>query len=141
VLLTFDSEGTAYALSAPTFSASDACLGFETDSFGLASSYYDRQNAVKASQKLADEYDLPLVIVHACPTFPWADLTVRAPVSWALSVFKRSRLTRPRFAEKHLSAPPHLAENVAEALCLRVWAERAPEVHALLKRARQQKAA
>lgn len=139
VILTFDSVGGAYALSAPVLSASGACLGFETDSFGLTSSYLDRQAVTKQAQKLADAYDLPLVAVHACPTMPWADRTVRAPASWWVYVFGRSRLSRPRFAEKHLGAPPLLSEAVAEALCLRVWAERAAEVHEVLKR--QQKAA
>lgn len=68
--------------------------------------------------------------------------TVRVdPQSWRSKVFgKRRPKTREGlkplaviYAQKVLEAPPHLADDIAEALCLRAWAERAPEVHALLE--------
>jgi len=38
-----------------------------------------------------------------------------------------------QYAELALGMPPNLSDNIAEALCIRVWAERAAVVHELLK--------
>lgn len=64
------------------------------------------------------------------------------PQSWRSKVFGARRpKTREGlkqlavvYAQKVLKAPPQLSDDIAEALCLRVWAERAPEVHALLNK-------
>jgi hypothetical protein len=62
------------------------------------------------------------------------------PNTWRAAVFgKRRAKTREglkaqavAYCQNALKQPPHLSDNIAEALCLQVWASRASEVHALL---------
>ena len=63
-----------------------------------------------------------------------------APQSWRAAVFGKRRPKERKglkhlavlYAHKQLGTPLNLSDNIAEALCLRVWAERAGEVHAVL---------
>jgi hypothetical protein len=62
------------------------------------------------------------------------------PNTWRAAVFgKHKPSTRDglktfaiRYVHQTLDQPLNLSDNIAEALCLRVWGERAAEVHALL---------
>lgn len=76
-----------------------------------------------------------------------------SPQTWRSKVFGKSRpKTRDGlkklavvYAQRVLKTPPQLSDDIAEAMCLRVWAERAVEVHELLEvkklRTRKRKAA
>ena len=63
------------------------------------------------------------------------------PQTWRSAVFGRHQpKTREglktlavQYVHKALGAPPNVSHDIAEAMCLRVWAERAAEVHAVLE--------
>jgi hypothetical protein len=150
VLLTFDATGEAVALHIPVQNARGSILEFVTESFGLVSTQAGRLLWLKDAQKVADEYDLPLVVIdtskHYAASTDFVPNITRGFVYctkkkfWRPPLFGRSKLTVSKYAEKHLSVPPLMAK-LAEAVCIGAWAERAPEVREILRKTRQQKAA
>jgi hypothetical protein len=92
-----------------------------------------------AYASLQQSWGLWLAAFESCGADP--KLVVRVdPQTWRAAVFGRGRpKTRDalkayavNYAHRALGAPPGLSDDIAEAMCLRVWAERASEVHELL---------
>lgn len=62
------------------------------------------------------------------------------PNTWRAAVLGKKRPKKSadlkrlavQYVQQALQQPPRLSDNIAEALCIRVWAERAAEVHELL---------
>lgn len=69
------------------------------------------------------------------------------PQTWRAAVFGKSRPRKSadlkrwavKYVELQLKQGPNIHDDIAEALCIRVWAERAPEVHALLESLKKKK--
>lgn len=108
-------------------------VGEEWTSHGLSRTAYKQLNESWGLWRAAlERQKKPRDVVHV----------VRVnPQSWRSKLFgKRRPRTREglktlavQYAHRVLKAPPHLSDDIAEALCLRAWAERAPEVHELLE--------
>lgn len=72
-----------------------------------------------------------------------------SPQTWRSAVFGKRRPRERKdlkqlavvYANKQLGAPPAISDNIAEAMCIRVWAERASEVHDALAVKGKRKAA
>lgn len=72
-----------------------------------------------------------------------------SPNVWRNAVFGKRRPRKwddlkklaVRYAEYALKQPPNLSDNIAEALCICAWAQRAAEVHELLAPKRKRRAA
>lgn len=138
---------TGVALSAPVLNAAGACLRYETESFGQVCRGLEVISWIQTASRLAKDYELPLVVVDSS----WFHAFIRERTDgrlvlvhvnyevWRPELFGRSKLLDEGFAEKHLSAPSFLAHDVAQALCLRAWAERSSEVRKAVAAAQERK--
>jgi hypothetical protein len=143
VLLTFDSSGEAVALHIPVQNARGSILEFVTESFGLVSTQAGRLSWLKDAQKVADEYDLPLVVIDTSKSYAASQgfpphitrgfVYCTKKREWKPDLFGRSKLTTAQYAAKHLSAPP-LMTKLAEAVCIGAWAECAAPVREILRK-------
>ena len=166
ILTVSGAKASGVVLSEPDFDKRGACRGYVSDTFGVAKTPKQREAWATEAWELAQALDLPLVVVFSEDPFSYGlsstswltalrrvGINIRMswlrekPQTWQAKVFGKPRsrtlkglkVSAVRYAEEKLKMGPDLQENIAEAACIRVWAERAPEVHALLTR--QKKAA
>jgi hypothetical protein len=130
------------ALSEPRLNHRGTFRGYECESFGRVRTRQEREVWLEEALFAARCESLPLVVVLSEPSKLWSAALgrvkdrrdkahlVHAAPNWRAKVLGKRRPAP--YTQKVLEMAPHLSDDIAEALCLRVWAEGAPEVHELL---------